>query len=436
MKTIILSLLVITMACISFAQNVNIPDAHFKNALISAGVDINDDGEISYTECEAIKKLDVSQQVISDMTGIEAFVNLDTLFCVYNQLTSLDVSGCTALTSLNCWGNQLTNLDVTNNTALFSLYCLGNQLTSLDIANNTALEYLYCKGNQLTSLDVTNNTALIDLECYDNQLTSLDVSHNTALKYLSCSINQLTSLDVSKNTALRYLDCFDNQLTNLNVSACTALINLGCFSNHLKSLDVSGCTSLTVLYCSINQLTSLDVSGRIALKELLCSVNQLTSLDVTNNTALIELVCFSNQLTSLDVSKNTALEYLDISLMPDLYKVCVWEMPFPPANVYVNITDSPNVYFTTDCLTDIQGDYKENSTINIFPNPSDDIINIEIENIHNGIIEIYNVNGTLIFNKVLNSESEKIDISSFSSGLYFVKVKQDRNVFVEKVVVR
>jgi len=35
--------------------------------------------------------------------------------------------------------------------------------------------------------------------------------------------------------------------------------------------------------------------------------------------------------------------------MPSLNKVCVWEMPFPPAGVSVSTTDSPNIYFTTDC---------------------------------------------------------------------------------------
>jgi len=35
--------------------------------------------------------------------------------------------------------------------------------------------------------------------------------------------------------------------------------------------------------------------------------------------------------------------------MSSLYKVCVWEMPFPPDGVSVDSTDSPNVYFTTDC---------------------------------------------------------------------------------------
>ena len=61
-------------------------------------------------------------------------------------------------------------------------------------------------------------------------------------------------------------------------------------------------------------------------------------------------------MTSLDVSTNTAIgtgsyyfNDLDITQMPTLYKVCAWEMPFPPAVVEVDITDSTNVYFTTDC---------------------------------------------------------------------------------------
>ena len=72
--------------------------------------------------------------------------------------------------------------------------------------------------NQLTTLDVSKNTALTTLDCSKNQLTALDVSQNTALKWLSCSYNQLTTLDVSKNTALTRLDCRKNPLRALDVS--------------------------------------------------------------------------------------------------------------------------------------------------------------------------------------------------------------------------
>ena len=48
------------------------------------------------------------------------------LYCYSNQLESLDVSGCTALTELSCYSNQLTSLDVSANTALTELYCENN----------------------------------------------------------------------------------------------------------------------------------------------------------------------------------------------------------------------------------------------------------------------------------------------------------------------
>lgn len=89
-----------------------------------------------------------------------------------------------------------------------------NNLTSLDVSKCPALTKLYCDENNLTALDVSKNTALTDLDCEDNNLTSLDVSKNTALTILDCGGNKLTALDVSKNIALTYLGCGSNNLTS------------------------------------------------------------------------------------------------------------------------------------------------------------------------------------------------------------------------------
>jgi len=35
--------------------------------------------------------------------------------------------------------------------------------------------------------------------------------------------------------------------------------------------------------------------------------------------------------------------------MPSLNEVCVWEVPFPPAEVEVDMANSPNITFTTEC---------------------------------------------------------------------------------------
>jgi len=93
----------------------------------------------------------------------------------------------------------------------------------------------------------------------------------------------------------------------------------------------------------------LDLSKNTALLWLYCAKNELTTLDLSKNTALVWLYSGENQLTTLDLSNNTALKLLELKDMPSLYKVCVWEMPFPPSGVEVFTSNSPNVYFTTDC---------------------------------------------------------------------------------------
>ena len=52
------------------------------------------------------------------------------LFCNENQLTSLNVQGCTALQGLHCNDNQLTSLNAQGLTVLQRLYCYNNQLTA------------------------------------------------------------------------------------------------------------------------------------------------------------------------------------------------------------------------------------------------------------------------------------------------------------------
>ena len=300
---------------------VEIDDLNFLNALIEQGVDTNGDDVISHDEAEAVVSLDVSDREISDMKGIEAFVNLDTLNCIYNQLTSLDVSGNQNLEILWCRDNQISNLDVSNNPALELISCRNNKLVNLDVSNNPALSVLYCSNNQLSGLDVTNNILLSRLYCEDNLLTSLDVSNNPDLWLLWCSNNQLTSLDVSNNSDLQDLWCGDNQISSLDASKNLVLLDLWCEENLLTTLDVSNNTLITELVCYTNKLTSLDVSNNSALEVLNCHSNKLLNLDVSNNPVMMILQCGSNQIGAGNFSHSghwyceTEYDALNVSYM-------------------------------------------------------------------------------------------------------------------------
>jgi hypothetical protein len=78
----------------------------------------------------------------------------------------------------------------------------------------------------------------------------------------------------------------------------------------------------------------------------------------------------------------------------------------------------------------------------IYPNPTENILNIELHNADNQPleIEIFTVTGEVIYQKDYKNIAahfvEQVDLSGCAKGIYLVKVKQDRNVVVGKVVVR
>jgi len=168
-----------TTDCID--QYVNIPDTNFKNTLIEKGIDINGDGEISYTEAQDVTYLEMQSRNITDLTGIEAFINLNTFDCSFNYFGSIDVSGMAGLVYLDCSESMLTSLDVTQNPLLEHLDCSDYEIPYLDVSHNPYLRYLNCHNNLLTNLNLSNNTLLEVLWVQENQLSSLDISTNTLL---------------------------------------------------------------------------------------------------------------------------------------------------------------------------------------------------------------------------------------------------------------
>lgn len=211
---------------------VSIPDPGFLQALVEEGVDKNGDGLISYPEAEATFSISLSPSSISDLTGLEAFINLDSLMILMNPISILDLSGNISLKYLSCTGCELKQLDVSHNPLLNYLDCSGgasmsNALTQLDLSMNPSLEILFCSENMLTSLDLSNNPALREVSCGRNLMETLDVSINSSLTKLMVNNNLLTGIDVSENTSLTKLITCGNQLTGLDVSGNTGLVILG-----------------------------------------------------------------------------------------------------------------------------------------------------------------------------------------------------------------
>mgnify|MGYP002524287520 FL=1 len=114
--------------------------------------------------------IDWSCRSLSGAINLSDLKNLKSFSCYRNEITGLDVSGCTELEDLDCSWNKLTGLDVSRCTQLSELRCDDNELTSLDVRQCRELVFLYCDGNKLTTLDLSNNLELADenVECDSN----------------------------------------------------------------------------------------------------------------------------------------------------------------------------------------------------------------------------------------------------------------------------
>ncbi len=290
------------------AQYVNIPDANFRNFLQTYYPSCMLGGMLD-TTCPAVINatfISVSNSGIQDLTGIQYFVNLDTLFCGVNQLTFLPALPSNLL-YIDCSYNQISSLSQLPSSLQY-FNCYTNLLTSLP-SLPPSLQTLICTLNNMTSLP-NLPSSLLDLECGDTSstLTFIPPLPSNLIKlYCRGSFTTLPSLP----STLRFFSCA-SPLISLPILPDT-LYDLEIYHTQLTSLPNLP-PSLTVLFCEWNQQISSLPPLPSSLIWLFCDGNQISSLPPLPSS--LRLIYFdSNNLTSLPNLPDT-IEDLEISNNP------------------------------------------------------------------------------------------------------------------------
>ncbi len=223
-------------------QLTNIPDLAFESYLETHDVngnvvplgDPNSLGNGSLTDhlvptpkIQAVTSLNISNQSIQNITGINDFINLANLNISNNNLNGLSIN-INTLTTLNANNTTLTSIDINNCNNLTTLFCTGNQLGNLDISNLNNLSILYCYNNSLTSINFNLLVNLTEFNAASNQLTSLDFSAQNNLTLFLCNDNQLSYLNVQNGTN-QNITTTNFNITNNNLS-CVMVDNVN-YSN-------------------------------------------------------------------------------------------------------------------------------------------------------------------------------------------------------------
>ena len=330
-----------------------IDEDHFPNAafrdIVKSGVDTNHDDYLSAGEIAAITEFYFYNRGLTDLTGIGYFTSLKSLNCNQNNLTGLDLSGCTALETLHCQGNKLTNLNLSGLSKLRTIYGTSNKLESLNLSGCVALESLDCSNSALTSVDLSDCSKLKVIGLYNNQLQDLDVSMCSQLELLSCGGNQLTSLDVTASPDISLLYCVGNQIAKLDISRNKNLVYIYHYGEqtiyedsfiqyssdwYTLSVDLTTEVIDQVLIDETNfpdpvfrqyvldnidtdkdeKLSDAEINSITEINVQLLGIGNLKGIKIFK--CLERLLCDGNQLTSLDLSGCIYLTFLSCSLNP------------------------------------------------------------------------------------------------------------------------
>ncbi len=471
-----------------YGQYTQVPDPNFEQALIDSGIDSEGilDGQFLTVDAENVAYLGVQNKNISDLTGIEAFVNLQWLDAFDNTISQIDFSLITSpvFYTLNLGGNQLTNVDLTplinivnlalhknnlqsvdasNLLHLFGLGVSDQTINELTITNCPNLQVLDFVNTTIQNIDLTSAPVLINIYCFNSQIQSLDFTNNPILEEVWASNTPLSSINLPNNPNLENLFISNCQLTELDVTQCQGLLDLESSNNMLTSIDLSNNTLLEDLSLINNQLTSIDLSNNPNIFRFWASNNQLIGdIDFNGNPILEEVSLGNNLFTTLDLSLNGILEVATISDNPNLeminikngnnlnmFWLSVFDCPsltcivvddpladnsfiLVEQNVEINIVSSPE-----DCNLSISENELQN-LINVYPNPVKNILFIKNnENIGIEKITVYDISGKIVFIENYSFDNYRyyqLNLSQLNTGVLFVKIETNKGVLVKKVV--
>jgi Leucine-rich repeat (LRR) protein len=198
---------------------VSIPDANFKQAVVSnPQINTNGDNEIQVSEARNFDDfLNLFGKGISDLTGIEEFINITGLDVSENSLTELYLQHHDQLETLFCRNNSIAAFSIYECDGLMWVDCQGNQMGSIITPFN--LEMLNASQNKISGVNLGMSPNLIDVNLANNQLTKIDVVDNPDLKVLHVENNMLTwlNLNIAHEGGLTELEAANNDLTCIQV---------------------------------------------------------------------------------------------------------------------------------------------------------------------------------------------------------------------------
>lgn len=105
-----------------------------------------------------------------------------------------------------------------------------------------------------------------------------------------------------------------------------------------------------------------------------------------------------------------------------------------PTWYYITSTPMVRMNFDPSSVITSVGD-KLSDKLLIYPNPSNGLINIELDKLNFYNISISNILAKEVYNSTISAVNTTLDLSNFDKGLYFIELNDGENIFTKKIII-
>lgn len=309
-------------------------DDELFEAYCLATYDADADGKLSVEEAASVTDRQfLGGKGYTSVKGIEAFVNVAELELWGNNLTSVNLSGMSKLTSLWIQNNPLLeSIDVTGCNSLVYFEAHTNaKLASADLSNLPVLETVHLHTCPVLATVKLDNSGATTVYCGNNPaLAELTVSGCNRLVHLECWSSSLQSLDLSNLKGELRVWCQMSPLLGKLLCASSNLVRIEAWQNSLYNIDFSGCAKLQEAYVQDQTTTasaSIKLDGCVELLNLQAQNNKLKSIDASSCVKLVTLWAFNNDLQNYNINGCVSLTNSHIYDNPSLESLIITNAP-------------------------------------------------------------------------------------------------------------
>lgn len=401
----------------------------YTNTAVTAGT--------AYTYSVKAKNAGSTQTTNSNGTLSVTALNCNPIPGAFTLTVTPECSGTSTRNRLTWTASaNATSYDVYRNGALYASSVAGTTYTNTVVTAGTSYSY-YVKAKNTTATQTSNsNGTQTDVAVNCSAPGSFTIDANAECNGTTSRVNltwtasaNATSYDIYRNGSLYASDVTGTQFLNTYVTVGTAYTYSMIAKNNIGTLaNSNGTVSATSIMCAPGSFTltaTPTCSGTSSAINLTWTAStNATSYDIYRN-------------GNLYASDITGTSFLNTYLITAGSTYTYYVKAKNSAGTLNNSNGTLSVTATNCSGAKISenDEVKEIISISFYPNPTDGILNLEINNseVRNIDYMILDMNGRLVKEATLDSE-RIIDMSQLPSASYFVRVVVDGQEFVKQII--